>query len=69
MTEKTASVRCESPGKKGKGPISAEPDALKRYTYGFASRFEGDRRGANPQKTLASVAEISLQARLEAAAA
>jgi osmotically inducible protein OsmC len=48
MIEKTASVHWEGPGKKGKGQISTETGALERYPYGFASRFEDDRRGTNP---------------------
>ena len=54
MTEKTASVHWEGPGKKGQGQISTETDALKRYPYGFASRFEDDRRGTNPEEILAA---------------
>jgi osmotically inducible protein OsmC len=103
MTEKTASVHWEGPGRKGQGQISTETGALKRH--GFASRFEDDRlspkgegfeidrillrlsaaapgidearfqeialaakRDCPLSKALAAVAEISLQATLEAAA-
>jgi len=52
MTEKTASVHWEGQGKKGLGTISTETDALKQYPYGFASRFEDDRRGTNPEEIL-----------------
>jgi len=52
MIEKTASVHWEGPGKKGQGQISTETGALKRYPYGFASRFEDDRRGTNPEEIL-----------------
>jgi lipoyl-dependent peroxiredoxin len=82
MIEKTVSVYWEGPGKKGRGQIRTETGALERYPYGFASRFEHDRGGSNPEeialaakrecplsKALASVAEISLQAKLETAAA
>lgn len=68
MIEKTASVHWEGPGKKGQGQISTETGALERYPYGFASRFEDDRRGTNPEEVLAAVAEVSLQATVEAAA-
>ena len=52
MTEKTASVHWEGQGKKGLGKISTETGALKDYPYGFASRFEDDRRGTNPEEIL-----------------
>ena len=52
MTEKTASVRWEGQGKLGLGKISTETGALTEYPYGFASRFEDDRRGTNPEELL-----------------
>ena len=52
MTEKTATVHWEGQGKKGLGTISSETGALKNYPYGFASRFEDDRRGTNPEEIL-----------------
>jgi osmotically inducible protein OsmC len=52
MSEKTASVHWEGQGKKGQGKISTETAALKEYPYGFASRFEDDRRGTNPEELL-----------------
>lgn len=52
MTEKTASVHWEGQGKAGHGQISTETGALKSYPYGFASRFEDDRRGSNPEEIL-----------------
>lgn len=52
MTEKTASVHWEGRGKAGSGAISTETGALKDYPYGFGSRFEGDRRGTNPEEIL-----------------
>ena len=54
MTEKTASVHWEGPGKQGQGQISTETGALERHPYGFASRFEDDRRGTNPEEILAA---------------
>ena len=42
----------EGQGKKGQGKISTETGALKDYPYGFASRFEDDRRGTNPEEIL-----------------
>ena len=42
----------EGRGKKGQGKISTETGALKAYPYGFASRFEDDRRGTNPEEIL-----------------
>lgn len=52
MSDKTASVHWEGQGKKGVGKISTETAALKAYPYGFASRFEDDRRGTNPEELL-----------------
>ena len=52
MKDKTASVHWEGRGKQGKGKISTETGALKDYPYGFASRFEDDRRGTNPEEIL-----------------
>lgn len=52
MTEKNASVHWEGRGKAGQGQISTETGALKHYPYGFASRFEDDRRGTNPEEIL-----------------
>ena len=52
MTEKKASVHWEGQGKKGRGQISTETDALKAYPYGYGSRFEDDRRGTNPEELL-----------------
>ena len=54
MTEKTANVHWEGPGKQGRGQISTETGALKLARYGFASRFEGDRQGTNPEEILAA---------------
>jgi len=54
MTEQTASVHWQGQGKKGLGEISTETGALKQYPYGFASRFEDDRRGTNPEEILAA---------------
>jgi osmotically inducible protein OsmC len=52
MIEKSASVHWAGQGKKGQGQISTETGALMRYPYGFASRFEDDRRGSNPEEIL-----------------
>jgi len=50
--EKKATVHWEGRGKQGKGQISTETGALSSYPYGFASRFEGDKRGTNPEELL-----------------
>ncbi|MBK8534523.1 MAG: OsmC family protein [Candidatus Competibacteraceae bacterium] len=52
MIEKTASVHWEGQGKQGQGTISTDTGALKAYPYGFASRFEDDRRATNPEEIL-----------------
>jgi lipoyl-dependent peroxiredoxin len=54
MSDKTASVHWEGRGKQGVGKISTQTEALKSYPYGYASRFEGDRRGTNPEELLAA---------------
>lgn len=54
MTTKTASVHWEGQGQKGRGQISTETEALQAYPYGFASRFENDRAGTNPEELLAA---------------
>src|SRR2546430_529086 len=50
MIDRKASVHWEGRGKAGRGQISTETGALSSYPYGFASRFEGDRRGTNPEE-------------------
>lgn len=52
MIEKHASVHWEGGGKKGRGEITTETGALRNYPYGFASRFEDDRQGTNPEEIL-----------------
>src|SRR6202030_1931780 len=54
MSDKTATVHWESRGKQCIGKISTQTQALKTYPYGFASRFEDDRRGTNPEELLAA---------------
>ena len=54
MSEKSATVHWEGQGKHGKGQISTETGALNAYPYGFASRFEDDRRGSNPEEIIAA---------------
>lgn len=54
MNEKTATVHWEGRGAKGQGRVSTETGALKDYPYGFASRFEDDRRGTNPEEIVAA---------------
>ena len=54
MADKTATVHWDGAGKEGKGQISTETGALSSYPYGFASRFEDDRRGTNPEELLAA---------------
>lgn len=52
MIEKKASVHWDGAGKKGVGKISTQTGALDGYPYGFASRFEGDVKGTNPEEIL-----------------
>src|SRR5689334_25407798 len=52
VMEKSASVHWDGAGKTGRGQISTETGALKGYPYGFASRFEDDKRGTNPEEIL-----------------
>ena len=50
--ERSASVHWDGAGKAGRGQVSTETGALKGYPYGFASRFEDDKRGTNPEEIL-----------------
>lgn len=50
--EKHASVHWEGRGTKGVGKISVETGAIKDYPYGYASRFEDDKKGTNPEEIL-----------------
>jgi lipoyl-dependent peroxiredoxin len=52
MSGKVGSVHWEGRGKAGVGHISTETGALKNYPYGYASRFENDTRGTNPEELL-----------------
>lgn len=54
MPDKIATIHWDGAGKNGKGQISTETGALNKYPYGFASRFEDDRRGTNPEEILAA---------------
>ena len=54
MTDKAANVHWEGPGKKGKGLISTETGRLKDAPYGYATRFEDDKSGTNPEEILAA---------------
>ena len=54
MADKIANVHWEGRGKQGIGRISTETAALASYPYGFASRFEDDKRGTNPEELLAA---------------
>ena len=54
MIEKTASVHWEGQGKQGQGQISTETGALDKQPYGFATRFEDDRSGTNPEEIVAA---------------
>src|ERR1700744_1865559 len=52
MSDKTATVHWEGRGKQGVGKISTQTEPLKSYPYGYASRFEDDKRGTNPEELL-----------------
>jgi lipoyl-dependent peroxiredoxin len=54
MSDKIANVHWEGRGKQGVGRISTQTEALKSYPYGYASRFEDDKRGTNPEELLAA---------------
>lgn len=49
---KTARAAWSGGLKDGKGAISTESGALQDYPYGFNARFEGDRKGTNPEELL-----------------
>jgi osmotically inducible protein OsmC len=52
MADKIGSVHWEGAGKTGKGQISTATGALKNAPYGFATRFEDDKTGTNPEEIL-----------------
>lgn len=54
MADKTANVHWEGSGKEGKGRINTETGALKNAPYGYATRFEDDQTGTNPEEILAA---------------
>ena len=54
MSERKGSVQWQGRGKEGKGRISTETGALKEVNYGYATRFEDDKRGTNPEELLAA---------------
>lgn len=54
MSDKTATVHWEGRGKLGVGKISTQTESLRSYPYGYASRFEDDKRGTNPEELLAA---------------
>jgi osmotically inducible protein OsmC len=50
MIEQQASVHWDGAGKTGRGTVSTGSGALQNHPYGFTSRFEGDRKGTNPEE-------------------
>jgi osmotically inducible protein OsmC len=52
MIEQQASVHWDGAGKAGRGSVSTASGALQNHPYGFTSRFEGDRKGTNPEEIL-----------------
>jgi lipoyl-dependent peroxiredoxin len=52
MIEQQASVHWEGAGKTGRGSISTGTGALQQHPYSVANRFEGDRKGTNPEEIL-----------------
>ena len=52
MIEKSASVHWEGAGKTGKGAIDTQTSTLRAQPYGFATRFENDTSGTNPEELL-----------------
>lgn len=52
MSDKIGTVHWEGRGKAGVGRISTDTGALQAYPYGFASRFEDDKRGTNPEELI-----------------
>jgi osmotically inducible protein OsmC len=54
MSERKGFVQWQGRGKEGQGRIGTESGALKDVNYGFATRFEDDRRGTNPEELIAA---------------
>jgi osmotically inducible protein OsmC len=53
-SERKGSVHWEGRGKQGQGRIGTESGALNDVAYGFATRFEDDKRGTNPEELIAA---------------
>ncbi|NUZ06580.1 OsmC family protein [Piscinibacter koreensis] len=53
-SERKGTVHWEGRGKEGKGRIGTESGALADVSYGFATRFEDDKRGTNPEELIAA---------------
>jgi len=54
MSERKGSAHWQGRGKEGQGRISTETGTLKDANYGFATRFEEDKRGTNPEELIAA---------------
>jgi lipoyl-dependent peroxiredoxin len=54
MSERKGSAHWQGRGKDGKGSVSTETGTLKGANYGFATRFEEDKRGTNPEELIAA---------------
>jgi len=54
MSERKGSAHWQGRGKEGQGRISTETGVLKDVNYGFATRFEDDKRGTNPEELIAA---------------
>jgi osmotically inducible protein OsmC len=52
MADKIGGAHWEGRGKAGVGRISTDSGSLQAYPYGFASRFEDDKKGTNPEELL-----------------
>jgi osmotically inducible protein OsmC len=52
MADRKATVHWEGRGKAGQGRIDTESQALNQVPYGYATRFEEDKSGTNPEELL-----------------
>jgi osmotically inducible protein OsmC len=54
MSERKGSANWQGRAKEGKGRITTESGVLKDTAFSFATRFEEDKRGTNPEELIAA---------------
>src|SRR5215831_9859956 len=54
MSERKGSANWQGRAKEGKGGVTTESGVLKDTAFSFATRFEEDKRGTNPEELIAA---------------